>query len=270
MLPALTGVCIFYLIPFADVVRRSFVRNAGHGFCGLQNYRQVFQNAAFQLAAWNTCRFVLICLPLLLVLSLAVAMLLEKQFAGQKFFKSTYLIPLALPAAGVVLLWQVIFDYHGMLNGILQVLHLDSIDWMNSRMSFAVLVFSYLWKNLGYDVILWLAGLTSVPADIYEAARVDGASERQILWRITLPNIRPVAFTIVILSFLNTFKVFREAWLVAGSYPQESMYLLQHLFNNWFQELSVDKMAAGSVLLALVIGAVVLILQKSWNREELL
>ncbi len=85
----------------------------------------------------------------------------------------------------------------------------------------------------------------------------------------SLPNIRQTALTIVILSFLNSFKVFREAYLVAGSYPQEKIYLLQHVFNNWFAELSVDKMAAGSVLLCLLITIFVLLLHRSWGREEM-
>lgn len=268
VLPGLTGVLIFYLIPFADVVRRSFLRVAGSGFAGMQNYRQVLTNQAFLLAAGNTARFVLVCLPLLLVLSLGIAVLLQKQVRGKDFLKSAYLVPLAIPAASVVLLWQILFDSRGMLNGWLMHLHLDAVDWMNTDASFWVLVFSYIWKNLGYDVILWTAGLLGISENIYEAARVDGAGEVQCFFYITLPNIRPAAFTIVILSFLNSFKVFREAYLVAGNYPQERIYLLQHVFNNWFTELSVDKMAAGSVLLCIVITVFVLFLQRSWDREE--
>ena len=131
-----------------------------------------------------------------------------------------------------------------------------------------MLVFSYIWKNLGYDVVLWLSGLLGIQESIYEAAKVDGAGAVKTFFYITLPNIRPVAFTIVILSFLNSFKVFREAYLVAGNYPQESIYLLQHVFNNWFSELSMDKMAAGSVLLCSVVAAFVLLLQRSWDRGD--
>ena len=130
----------------------------------------------------------------------------------------------------------------------------------------AVLVFSYIWKNLGYTMVLWLAGLSSVSPAIYEAAKVDGAGSWTRFFKITLPLIRPMIFTIVILSFLNSFKVFREAYLVAGNYPQEDMYLLQHLFNNWFLDLSVDKMAAGSVLVVLVIGTAGILLQKMWEK----
>lgn len=259
---------IFYLIPFVDVVRRSFSRTMG-GFSGLDNYGQVLSNSAFRLAAGNTLRFIAVCLPLLLALSLGISVLLYRLVWGSQLLKSAYLLPLAIPAASVVLLWKLVFHEQGLLNAFLSFLHLNGADWMNTHAAFGVLVFTYIWKNLGYDIILWTAGLASIPESIYEAARVDGAGEWTCFWRITLPNLRPAAFTIVVLSVLNSFKVFREAYLVAGSYPQESIYLLQHVFNNWFQDLSVDKMSAGSVLLALVILVFVLLLQRSWDREDL-
>ncbi len=159
------------------------------------------------------------------------------------------------------------FDVHGFLNGILNLFGCSAIDWMNTGAAFAVLVFSYIWKNLGYTLVLWLAGLASVPQDVYEAAQIDGAGRLVRFFKITLPLIKPMIFTIVVLSLLNSFKVFREAYLVSGNYPQESIYLLQHLFNNWFLDLSVDKMAAGSVLLALVIGIFVAVLEHSWEKD---
>jgi len=141
-------------------------------------------------------------------------------------------------------------------------------DWMNSKYAFWVLVFTYLWKNMGYDVILWMAGLSGISTSIYEAARVDGATERKIFFSITLPNLKSTMYTITVLSILNSFKVFREAYLVAGDYPDQSMYLLQHIFNNWFREMSFDKMAAAAVVVAFVICSLVLLLQKTWDVPE--
>ena len=97
---------------------------------------------------------------------------------------------------------------------------------------------------------------------------MDGAGEWRCFRDITLPNLLPSLFTIVVLSLLNAFKVFREAYRVAGDYPQEDMYLLQHLFNNWYRELSMDKMAAAAVVTGAVILALILVLQKAWDREE--
>lgn len=272
LLPGFCGVAVFSLLPFMDVIRRSFVQAVSGRFCGLENYRIVLHNRAFLLAVKNTLRFLLVCLPLLLGISLVLAFLLHAwQMAFHqklRLLKAAYLVPMAIPAASLVLLWKLMFDKHGFVNGILHLCGIHAVDWMNTGAAFFVLVFSYIWKNLGYTMVLWLAGLSSISPDLYEAAEMDGAGRMTQFFKITLPLIRPLIFTIVVLSFLNSFKVFREAYLVAGNYPQEDMYLLQHLFNNWFTDLSVDKMAAGSVLLALVITGFVLLLQKLWERDE--
>lgn len=272
LLPGFCGVAFFSFLPFMDVIRSSFVQAVSGRFCGLENYRIVLHNRAFLLAVKNTLRFLLVCLPLLLGISLVLAFLLHAwQMVFQqklRLLKAAYLVPMAIPAASLVLLWKLMFDKHGFVNGILHLCGIHAVDWMNTGAAFFVLVFSYIWKNLGYTMVLWLAGLSSISPDLYEAAEMDGAGRMTQFFKITLPLIRPLIFTIVVLSFLNSFKVFREAYLVAGNYPQEDMYLLQHLFNNWFTDLSVDKMAAGSVLLALVITVFVLLLQKLWETNE--
>lgn len=267
VLPSLLGVCIFLLIPFIDVVRRSFTEAVSGVFVGFDNYKTIFQTPAFLLAGKNTLRFTAVCIPLLLFLSLFIAVFLQKQKRFGSLLKSTFLIPMAIPVASVVLLWRLLFHGNGILNGILAGLGVAGGDWMNTDYAFWILVFSYLWKNLGYDIVLWVAGLSGISPDIYEAARVDGAGEWKCFTKITMPNLLPSLYTISVLSFLNSFKVFREAYLVAGDYPHESMYMMQHLFNNWFRELSLDKMAAGAVINALVIFVLITLLQRAWEKK---
>ena len=268
VLPSLTGVSLFWLIPSMDVVRRSFFGAVSGEFTGLKNYVTVFENRAFRLAAMNTLRFFLVCIPLLVGLSLLIAVVLTRQKKMLQLLKSAFLLPMAIPVAAVVLLWKLLFHKKGILNGILACLSLPALDWMNTDASFYVLVASYLWRNLGYDMILWMAGLAAIPGALYEAARVDGAGEWKCFWSITLPNLLPSFFTITVLSLLNAFKVFREAYLVAGDYPQEKMYLLQHLFNNWYRELSLDKMSAAAVVTGTVILGLILLLWKTWGKEQ--
>ena len=265
--PGFAGVVCFTLLPFAEVVRRSFQSAVTAEWVGWKNYETVFTNTAFRMAAMNTLRFTGVCIPLLVALSLVLAVVLQKLRAGKNLLKSMLLIPVAVPAASVVLVWKVLFHSNGLLNGLLLKLGMQKVGWMTSGAAFSVLVVSYLWKNLGYDMILWLAGLSGIPEDIYEAARVDGAGEWKCFTRITIPNLLPSLYTITVLSFLNSFKVFREAWLVAGDYPHQSMYLLQHLYNNWFRELSFDKISAAAVVNALVVLALILVLRRRWERE---
>lgn len=267
ILPSLLGVAAFWGIPYLDVIRRSFTSAISGKFTGFDNYRIVLGNMAFRLAAGNTAHFFGVCIPLLVGLSLAVAVLLNGLKDFLQGIKSVFLFPMAIPVASVVLLWKVLFHSQGLLNHVLAIFSIKGQDWMNTDDSFAILVLSYLWRNLGYDVVLWLAGLSAIPGSLYEAAKVDGAGDWKCFTRITIPNLLPSFFTIVVLSVLNGFKVFREAYLVAGDYPQEKMYLLQHLFNNWYRDLSLDKMSAAAVLTGIVIFGLILILKKAWEGE---
>lgn len=267
LLPSLIGVLIFVLIPFIDVIIRSFQNEVLRDFVGIDNYKEVFNNIAFRLAAKNTLRFVLICIPLLLLFSLIIAVLIQRIYRNSEKITTAFLIPMAIPIASVVLIWNIVFNQNGLLNSILSHLGLGGLDWMNTKYAFWVLVFTYIWKNLGYNIVLWIAGLSSIPEEVYEAAKVDGASEVQCFRKITLPLLKPTLFTISVLSLINSFKVFREAYLIAGNYPNESMYMLQHLFNNWFRDLAFGKISSASVIVSIIMIALIMILQRTWEKE---
>ena len=269
ILPSFVGVCVFWLISYVDVIRRSFFGTVSGKFTGIQNYQNLFSNQAFLLAGKNTIRFFGICIPLLVGLSLLLAVCLNSlKEKGKQLLKTAFLLPMAIPVATVVLLWKALFNGHGFLNHILSFFSIKGTDWLNTDASFAVLVISYIWRNLGYDVVLWLAGLMAIPQSLYEAAKTDGAGAWKCFTRITVPNLLPSLFTIVVLSLLNGFKVFREAYLVAGDYPQEKMYLLQHVFNNWYRDLAIDKMSAGAVVTGAVSMILIHLLQKAWGRKD--
>lgn len=264
ILPSFLGVLVFYLLPYADVARRSFLGAVDGSFAGLGNYRAVLENTAFLLAVKNTLKFTLICVPALVLLALLCAAVLYRSKYGG-IIKSAFLMPMALPAVSVALVWRLLFHPQGLFNYWLSLWGMESRDWMNGAGAFWILVVSYIWKNLGYDIVLWMAGLAGISESIYEAAKVDGAGEWKCFLKITLPNLKPSLYTITVLSFLNSFKVFREAYLVAGDYPHESIYMMQHLFNNWFRTFSFDKMAAAAVLESGLLLALILLLQKAWD-----
>lgn len=266
--PSLTGVGIFILIPFADVVRRSFFNAVGSEFVGLENYRGVLENEAFRLAAGNTVRFLIVCLPLLLGSSLFFGILLLNTGRKSGILKSGFLLPMAVPAGSVVLFWQLFFDQGGILNEALQKFGVHGPDYMNTPKAFGVLVVVYIWKNLGYNMILWLSGLLGIPDSLYEAARMDGADGLKCFWHITCPLLIPTAFLTGILSLVNAFKVFREAYMIAGNYPHDSIYMLQHLFNNWFLKLDMQKMTAAAVMLAFILGLILIGSQKIEEKRR--
>ncbi len=268
LLPSLAGVIFFVLIPFGDVIRRSFFEAMSGKFVGIDNYITVFMNEAFQLAAKNTGRFILICIPLLLAISLFLSILVIGQKKFGDFFKSSFLIPMAIPVASIVLLWDIFFNKNGLLNRMILTLGFQPVDWMHTSKAFYILVFSYLWKNTGYDMVLWMAGLNGISLALYEAAAIDGAGAWGKFRYITLPGLLPTAFTLFVLSLINSFKVFREAYLIAGSYPDSSIYMLQHLFNNWFVTMDIQKMCAAAVVIAAILLIFILIAQRFSNRGE--
>lgn len=267
LLPNLLGIAVFALFPMLEVLLGAFRSAIGGNWVGLRNFQTVLKNRAFRLAAWNTGRFMLVCIPLLLILSLLLALGLRK-ICGGRVLRSAFLLPMAVPAASVVLAWKLLFHANGLVNAAFARLGIQAVDWMGTGASFWVLVVSYLWKNLGYTVVLWTAALGAIPPNIYEAAQMDGASGLQCLVYITLPNLKTSAYSLAVLSLLNSFKVFREAWLVAGDYPQERMYLVQHLYNNWFRELDYDKIAAASVLVSCVVLGLIALLRRAWDRGD--
>lgn len=267
--PSFLGVLIFVLIPFLDIIKRSFYEAMNGKFVGFYNYIDIFQRESFLIASKNTVKFTLTAIPLLLLLSLALSVLLyEFQKAGD-FLKSIFLAPMAVPVASVVILWKAFFTEAGLLNTLLGAWGMEKVSFLQSEKAFGVLVFSYLWKNMGYDIILWLAGLAGISKSLYEAAAIDGAGKIKQFWHITLPGLRSTFLITAVLSLVNSFKVFREAYLVAGSYPHPSMYLLQHIFHNWFQVLDIQKMSTAAVMLAGAILIVIFVLHKiSFSEEE--
>lgn len=268
LFPSLLGILVFFLLPFVDTMRRSFFDTMGRQFVGLQNYQQVLNNSAFQLAAGNTAKFIVVCVPLLLGVSLALALLVRVIRPGGKHLKTSYLLPMAIPVASIVLLWQVLFHKNGLINVFLLSIGANTVDFIGSSAVFWVLVLTYIWKTSGYNMVLWLAGLDGIQDSLYEAAKVDGAGALQCFKYITLPGLLPTSGLVAIMALLNSFKVFREAYLVAGAYPNDSIYQLQHLFNNWFTSLDISRLCAAAVLLTLVLLGIILLIQGALNPKE--
>lgn len=272
--PSFLGVMIFMVIPFGDVVRRSFLTAVTKEAAGIKNYKMIFTNSAFLLAAKNTLRFTLVCIPLMVALGLAIALAMGN-IRHMQTLKSLYLFPMAMPTAAIVVVWKMFFYERGFVNQYLERLSLwlgaggtaEPVDYLGSGAAFYVLAGTYIWKNLGYTVVLWLAGIMGVNGDMMEAARVDGAGRLQRFRYVLFPNLKGSLYIIVVISFLNSFKIYREAYLVAGSYPHDSIYMLQHLFNNWFVNLDLDKMAAAAVVCAMFFLSFILLLQGLWDRE---
>lgn len=261
LFPSAAGVLLFFVLPFLIVIYYSVVDNPiSNQFVFLDNYVMVFQNAAFRQAAKNTLMFSLVAVPLAVVLSLFLAMTLESRIPFKSQFRTFFLSPMMVPIASIVLIWQVLFHYNGMANEILGIFEIDKIDWLNSNYAQVVIVILFLWKNLGYNMILFMAALSSISKDILEVAILESATPFQIFWHIKLRYMSSTILFVTIMSLINSFKVFREIYLLKGEYPYDTMYMLQHFMNNTFSRLDYQKMSAAAIMMAIVMVIIIGIL----------
>ncbi|MGN0690871.1 MAG: carbohydrate ABC transporter permease [Oscillospiraceae bacterium] len=254
MVPSIAGVLIFFILPFFTVVYYSIVDNPiTHEFVGLDNFKALFVNKAFVTAAKNTAVLSLITVPPAVVLSMILAMLMESSIPAKSGFRSIFLSPVMVPAASVVLIWQVVFHYNGSLNSwLLEALGAEPVDWLKSKYCLIVIALLFLWKNLGYNMILYLSALAGMPKDLLEVAELEGAGRFYRFFRIKLRYLSPTVIFVTILSLINSFKLFREVYLLTGDYPYEGLYLMQHYMNNTFRTLDYQKLSSAAIVMMTV------------------
>ena len=253
LLPSVMGVALFFVLPFFVVIYYSMIDNPISGkFVFLDNFYNVLTNKAFQMAMVNTLRFSLTAVPLMIVLSLGLAFLLDKQIPGKSKIRAAFLSPMMVPVASVILIWQVLFDYNGVLNEM--VLHFGGgkVDWLKSAYAQIVIVLLFIWKNLGYNMVLFMSALANIPREVVEVAELESATKWQIFWSLKLRYLSSSILFVTILSLINSFKIFREVYLLTGDYPYETLYLLQHYMNNMFRSLDYQKLSAAAILMSLV------------------
>jgi multiple sugar transport system permease protein len=267
--PSLAGFLLFFILPFAAVVYYSFIDNPVHGnFVGFGNYEALWASGSFRKAFANSLKFAGVSVPLLFAVSLGLALLLKVGLPFRQWFRTMFLLPLVVPVASVILVWQTLFHWNGAVNGILLKWGLHPVDWMNTKWAFAVMLAVFVWKNAGYNLIVFLAGLSNIPEEQYESASIDGAGRFRQFLHITWPGLAPASFFIVVMSIVQSFKVFRETYLVAGAYPNDTIYTLQHFMNNMFQALDYPKLTAAAVVLCIVIGVTVYVLFYAERRSR--
>ena len=269
--PSISGVTLFFVAPFVMVFYYAFTSSAVNGgFVGFDNFRDLFSNSAFTLAAVNTLILLVIAVPSAVLLSLGLAILLERELPGKSFLRSAFLSPLMVPVASVVLIWQVLFHQNGVVNTFLSGFGITAVDWFHSPWSRIVVLLLYLWKNLGYNMILFTAAIASVPREQLEIAELEGAGPFRKFFSVKIHYISSTMLFVTILSLISAMKIFREVYLLTGSYPYETLYLLQHFMNNTFRSMDYQKLSTAAILLALatsVVIAVLFVVERRLGRD---
>lgn len=259
--PSFLGVMTFFVVPFIVIIYYSMVDNPiSRNFVFLDNFKRIIGNEAFRSAVANTAKFSGIAVPLAVVLSLLLAILLESRIPFKSQFRTFFLSPMMVPVASVVLIWQVLFHLNGVANDMIAVFGVEPIDWLKSDHGWIVLTILFLWKNLGYNMILFMAALSSIPRDILEVARLESATALQTFFYIKIRYLSSTILFVTIMSLINSFKVFREIYLLTGDYPYGSVYMLQTFMNNTFRNLDYQKLSSAAVLMSIVMVVIIGIL----------
>ena len=262
LLPSLLGVFLFFFMPLLMLLKTSFQKSSTNtDFVGFTNYTRVLTNGAFKDASINTLTFALIAVPLAIVLALLIALLLNRGMPGKSIFRSILLNPMMVPVASIVLIWQVFFSYNGVINGWLgNLFGLDKIDWLKSSYAQIVILIMFIWKNLGYNMVLFLAALNNIPTEVIESAKMDGAGPVKRFFAIKMHYLSSTIFFVGIMSLINSFKIFREVYLLTGDYPFDTLYMLQHYMNNAFRHLDYSRLSSGAIIMCIAMIIIVGIL----------
>ena len=270
LLPSLSGIIIFYAAPFFISVYYALIdNNVSRQFVGLYNLIDTWNNEAFAIAIRNTILFMLTSIPLNIIFALTFAMLLKPLRPGiRRALMVFFLLPLVIPSGSVVFFWDRLLAVNGMINRFwVPFFDVTPFSWLNSDYAMIFVVLIFIWKNIGFNMILFQAGLDFIPKEYYECAAIEGAGKIRQFFVVTLTYLAPTFLLVFILSVVNSFKIFREIYLLTGAHPNTSVYLIQHFLNNQFVNLNYQRMASASFFVFVFIFLLVAVLYRLQQKQ---
>ncbi len=259
--PALTVIGLFFGLPvlaafalsLTDFDIYSLADLSNLRFVGLGNYWSLLQNPLFWKALGNTMYFVVVGVPLSIALSLGAALLLHSKAARFKpFFRTAYFAPVVTTVVAVAVIWRYLFHTrYGLINWGLTSIGIEPIDWLGDpTWAMPTIILFAVWKNFGYNMIIFIAGLQSIPEDLYEAARIDGATPAQQFWNITLPQLGPVLLLVGILTLSGYFQLFAEPYVITQGGPlQSTVSVLYLMYDEGFKWWNLGSASAVAFML---------------------
>ncbi|WP_422859677.1 carbohydrate ABC transporter permease [Flagellimonas sp. S174] len=263
----LLTVFVFFPIGFAFVV--SFydwnLLIPDKPFVGLGNYFELFQDKVFIKAIKNTIIYTMGVVPVQTLLSLFLAFLMNQKIKGRAFFRTAFYIPAITSSVVTSIIFVWIYSKPGLLNYGLNAVGVDSnIDWLtNPTTVLPSIMMLNIWTTSGYFMVSFLAGLQNIPSSLYEAAKIDGASQWQQFWKITVPMVRPVTYFVVIMSLIGCFQVFDQIFIMSSGGPDNASTTMSYfVYQNSFKYFRFGFGAASAAILALLIFATTIIQKK--------
>lgn len=257
--PSLALLAVFALYPIGFTLFMSFHRwriLGGADFVGLENYHRVLQSKEFLVALRNTFVYSLVTVPLGLVLAMGSAMLLNRPLRARGFFRGVIFFPVTISMVVIALIWSWMFsENYGIVNHLLQAFGIQTANWLTDPVrAFAVIMGMSVWKGFGYGMVIYLAGLQTIPESLYEAARVDGASAWNRFRHVTLPLLNPTTLFVTVISFIGSFQVFDQVYVMTEGGPGYSTTVLVHyIYEAAYVQFRMGKASAAACILFLII-----------------
>lgn len=277
VLPSLLGIAVFNLIPTLASLALSFSQWNLLGaprWVGFDNYGELLADPLFGQVMGQTLFFVGVSVVVEIGLALLIALALNQRIRLLALWRTAYFLPVVTSMVAGAILWGWVYDpSHGPLNAVLRALGLSPIHWLSDpAWALWAIVFLSVWKNLGYTMILLLAGLQAIPESLLEAARTDGANAWSAFWRVTLPMLSPSLFLVSILSLIHAFQAFDSVYLLTQGAPNDQTNLLVYwLYQNAFLYYNIGRASALAYILFVIILALTLLqwwLRKKWVVYE--
>lgn len=268
---------IFFLMPLLYSFSLTFVEWNGFSvdklFVGLDNYKRLFSDPDFLNAFKNTCVYTISTVPLSVFLSLIMSTLLNNKVKGFQTLKGIYFLPhiVSLVAVGVVWSWIFLPDKYGLLNSILSVFGIDIQTWLHDPdLAMPSLIIIGIWKSMGYNMVIFIAGLLAIPKSLYEAATIDGAKSHQTFWYVTLPMLKPTIFFVMVSSTIySLFQIFDIVNVTTGGGPVgRTEMLVTYLYKVGFKDYEMGYASAIAFVLFLLAITITVVQRKLADEKQ--
>ena len=278
IMPMLIGFLIITVLPvimtFVYSMTDKNMMSRTTNFIAMDNFIKLFSDKTFRSTMWQTLEFTVLLIPSNMILTLGLASLLKDKFKGCGFFRTAVFTPVVTSVVVWGVLWKYIFQTdNGLINSVLKMMGITGPQWlMNLKMAIPISVFVTLVKGLGMNMVIFIGAMLDVPEDYYEAAELDGANKFQQFFKITLPNIAPSIFLVLILTTIGSLKVFGQVKALTNGGPGTSSYVMVfYIYQMAFQSYKFGSASAASVILFLIIVALTILqwkMRKRWVFHE--
>ena len=269
VLPALIGTFIFIIIPIFCSFALSFTEwdlLNEIKFVGIDNYKAVLSEPIFTQILLNTLVYAISVTVFAVIIPLVLAFIINSKIRGAEWFKTIYFIPFITPAVVIAIVWSWVFDPN--IGGV-NLLFKTHLEWLfDTRLAMPILIFVSVWKLIGYNIVLFLTGFATIPSNIFEAAKIDGASEGKCFWHITLPLLKPTTYFVTLVTAISSFQVFDLIYVMTEGGPKDSTNVIVYsIYKYAFEYFDIGKSCALAYILFVVIFILAL-LQKMVRKQS--